>query len=94
LPGNDGISEVETTGVRGSLLGKSPKVVLRWAKGYLKLRMPVRKLPRGVLRELIGLALRQLGTRPGVTKTKLRKAAAVLFAQPRPPAGAARPGAA
>ena len=82
------------TNVSGSLLGKAPEVVRRWIERYLRLRMRVKVVPAGAVDELEQLALRQQGAHAGVTKTKLRKAAAVLFARPRPTAGEARPGAA
>ena len=72
-------------------MGSPPKVVRRWIERYLRLRMRVKTLPAGAVDELEQLALRQQGAYAGVTKTKLRRAAAVLLARPR---GEARPGAA
>jgi hypothetical protein len=55
-----------------SLLGKSNEEKSRWAARYRDMR----KLSRMTVKQLFEAALREQGTHPEVTITKLRKAAA------------------
>jgi len=59
----------------GSLVGREADDVRRWADWYRE----IRKLTRLDVDEFIDAALREQGTYPRVTKTKLRKAATRLL---------------
>jgi hypothetical protein len=55
-------------------LGASHDKIRKWAAWYLW----IRTIPAVTVEEFLELALRQVGTNAGVTKTKLRKAARLL----------------
>ncbi len=62
-----------------SLVGKPAQDVRKWVAGYIELR----KLKPLTVDQLLEEASREQGTRAGVTKTKLRRAATRLIASGR-----------
>ncbi len=65
----------------GSLVGRKADEVRRWAAWYLA----ARKLAGVTVDQLLQAALKEQGTTPVVTKTKLRRAVARLLREARLP---------